>query len=376
MSSKVRGVTEKPTGSGIWWINYYDAEGRRHREKIGKKSIAIEAYFHRRAEIREGKFKPPRIRRVSFRELAELALEDKRIRLEPNSYNKDVERMKYLTKEFGDMPADLVTPGQVEAFLLKLRDSGQRKAALSGSTLNKFRALLSSVFTFAVRTGKLVANPVARVRQFKQAQHRIRFLDAAEEKALREKILAQSTEHEAEFDLALHTGIRRGEQFSLKWENVDLERGVLTVGESLSARKTGRRHVPINAVARRALEVLYPASNGSAFVCENATRVGMQDWRRWFEDAVKEAGIDNFKYHDLRHTFASRLAMKGVPIASIQELLGHRSIVTTMRYAHLSPDFQKENVERLVENAEPNGHVTGTCEEKPIAEIRKVVQSA
>jgi integrase len=197
--------------------------------------------------------------------------------------------------------------------------------------------------SFGVRTGKLSANPVRNVRAFRESDYRIRFLDAEEEKALRTAIRSESAEYEPELDLALHTGIRRGEQFGLKWEDVDLERELLTV----RAGKTGRRFVPINSVARSALEKLWRTSNGSAFVCRGATRENQDDWRRWFEEAVKKAKIENFTWHDLRHTFASRLVMKNVPIASVQQYLGHRSILTTMRYAHLSPDFQREHIEKL-----------------------------
>ena len=78
-----------------------------------------------------------------------------------------------------------------------------------------------------------------------------------------------------------------------------------------------------------------------------ATPYALMPWRRWFERCVRLAKIRNFRWHDLRHTFASRLVMSGVDIRSVQELLGHRSILMTMRYAHLSPGHQQANVERL-----------------------------
>ena len=92
-----------------------------------------------------------------------------------------------------------------------------------------------------------------------------------------------------------------------------------------------------------------------------------RDWRRWFEVCVKEANIENFTWHDPRHTFASRLVMAGVDIRSVQELLGHKSILMTMRYAHLSPAHQQANVEKL------DGHPVGT---KPQRVRRGVTQLA
>jgi site-specific recombinase XerD len=339
MKPPMRGVFEKPKGSDIWWINYYDADGKRHREKIGKQSIAIEAYLHRRTEVREGKFAAPRVATLTFRKLADLAIADKRLRLARRSWQKDEQRIKPVNDAIGEVSADRVTSGQIEAFLAKLRENKK----CSGATANRYRSLISSVYSFGVRADKVRLNPVAKVRRYKESEHRIRFLDAEEEQALRAAVRAQSEEREAELDLALNTGIRRGEQFGLKWENVDLERGVLTV-----KGKTGRRHVRINATARAAIETLWRSSNGSAFVCPEARREDQDDWRHWFEDAVRTAKIDNFRWHDLRHTFASRLVMAGVDLSTVQKLLGHRSIVTTQRYAHLSEGHEQAAVDRLV----------------------------
>ena len=208
--------------------------------------------------------------------------------------------------------------------------------------MNRYRTLLSNIFSFGVRNGKLVANPIARIERFREPEGRVRFLDADEEKALRAAVRGQSPEHEAEFDIAINTGLRRGEQYGLTWDRVDLERGILTV-----YGKTGRRFVPINSGARVAILHLHKVSNGSKFVCPDREREAQKDWRKWLDQACLTAKIDNFRWHDLRHTFASRLVMAGVDLRSIQELCGHRSIVTTQRYAHLSPDHQKANVEKL-----------------------------
>lgn len=261
----------------------------------------------------------------------------KKIRLQPSSYEKDSQRLKPLLKEFGSTPAGEVIVEKINAFLATLKTE-----ARSGSTVNRYRSLLSSIFAFGVRNAVLVVNPVSRVDRFRESEPRIRFLDAGEEKSLRAAVRAQSAEHEAEFDLALHTGMRRGEQYGLTWDRVDLERGILTV-----YGKTGRRFVPINSAARAAIEQLWRASNGSKFVCPDKRRDDQQDWRRWLVQACETAKVDNFRWHDFRHTFASRLVMAGVDLRSVQELCGHRSIVTTQRYAHLSPDHQRANVEKL-----------------------------
>jgi len=337
-SRKNAGVQEWPPGSGKFRIDYRDRDGRRHREMVGSEKLAANVYRQRRAEIWEGRFTPKSQQpKTTFKELAEARMAAKKIRLTPRSYHTDELRLKRLTEEFGSMQPCDVSVEKINALLATLTDDG-----VSGSTANRYRSLLSNIFAFGVRNQTLAVNPISRVERFREGESRVRFLDAGEEKALRAAVRKQSVEHEAEFDLALHTGLRRGEQYGLTWDRADLDRGILTV-----YGKTGRRFVPINSVARQAIEHLWRASNGSKFVCPDKQRDDQVDWCLWFVDACTAAKIENFRWHDMRHTFASRLVMAGVDLGSVQELLGHRSIVTTQRYAHLSPDHQKANVQKL-----------------------------
>lgn len=344
MRRKHPGVEEWPPRSGKFRIDYRDADGRRHREMIGNEKLAIATYRRRRTEIWEGRFIPKSQQpKLTFKQIAEARMASKKIRLAPGSYYSDEHRLQPLVKEFGSLAAEDVTIEKINAVLAELRGAGGRSGkGRAGSTVNRYRSLLSSIFTFAVKAGTLANNPIARVDRFREPEGRIRFLDAEEEKALRAAVRAQSLEREAEFDLALNTGFRRGEQYGLTWDRVDLERGILTV-----YGKTGRRFVPINSAARAAILRLHSVSNGSKFVCPDRQRDDQKDWRSWLEQACRLAKVDNFCWHDLRHTFASRLVMAGVDLRSVQELLGHRTIITTQRYAHLSPDHQKANVEKL-----------------------------
>jgi len=353
---KNAGVYERDPGSGKFWIEYRDAEGCRHREMVGNEKRAIDLYHQRKAEIWEGRFTPKSQKpRITFKQLADARMDAKKFRLAARTYRTDELRLKRLTEEFGSMPVGKVSVEKINALLaeLKAEGCGRRQPGklfraaspkgLSGSTVNRYRSLLSSIFAFGVRNGTLVFNPISRVDRFREGDSRVRFLSAAEEKSLRAAVRAQSAEHEAEIDLALHTGLRRGEQYGLTWDRVDLDQGILTV-----YGKTGRRFVPINSAAREAIEHLWRASNGSKFVCPDKRRDDQVDWRRWFADACAAAKIENFRWHDIRHTFASRLVMAGVDLRSVQELLGHKSIVTTQRYAHLSTDHQRANVQKLM----------------------------
>jgi site-specific recombinase XerD len=368
---KHRGVFESPKHSGIWHIVYYDADHKRHREKVGPRQAAIGAYELRKTEIRLGKFFPPRRDTIRFGELVKEALAHKQAHLAPASYLMDKNRAEKLLDGWRELAAGAITPQRIDERLTALRQGrfvphGPVRPALTGSTVNRYRSLLSSIFAFAVRTGRISANPVRLVPRYKENEHRTRYLDEDEEKGLRKAIRKNCPGREPELDLALNTGMRRGEQFSLRWDQVDLQGGRLTVVRG----KTGRRFIPINAAARTALERLHAHSNGSAFVCPETKRQEQRDWRRWFEDSVRLAGIENFRWHDLRHTFASRLVMAGVDLRTVQELLGHKSILQTMRYSHLAPSHLNAAVEKLCPKPVTATKTATGVQEKP----RKIVK--
>ncbi len=351
-SKRQRGVFEKDPGSGVWWIRYADQYGRIHREKVGPKSLAIDTYRKRKTEVREGRFFPnkPRQRKVGFPEIAGDALEYSRLENSPASYKNDFWRMETLLHWFRDKAAADIGPQEIERGLAELAEAGRKPA-----TLNRYRALLSKIYSLAMRNGKVTKNPARLVRLRKENNGRVRFLREDEETALREVLREKLPEEEAEFDLALHTGMRRGKQYRLRWCDVDLRLGLITIPRSKHGE---RRYIPINSAARAALEALWQRRDESGYVCPGSQEDRGRDWRRWFEDAVKEAKVGDFHWHDLRHTFASRLVMAGVDLRTVQELMGHKTIAMTVRYSHLTPAHQREAVERLT--VRPTSTTTST----------------
>lgn len=148
--------------------------------------------------------------------------------------------------------------------------------------------------------------------------------------------------------ISLNTGLRRGELFSLTWADIDFDRAVLSVrGETAKSGRT--RHIPLNSKALAILkdwqgqasssgDLVFPSDTGKKFDNVNSA------WKA----LLRVAAIDSFRWHDMRHTFASRLVMAGVDLNTVRELLGHADYKMTLRYAHLAPSFKASAVERLV----------------------------
>ena len=144
----------------------------------------------------------------------------------------------------------------------------------------------------------------------------------------------------------LHTGFRRGELLGLRWKDVDFKAGVLTIPKS---KNGDSRHVPMTSTVRSILSHLPRPLDSAALVFPNTE--GNRDLR-WAKKIVpgtlRAAKIADFRFHDLRHTFASRLAMEGVDLLTIKELGGWKSLTMVQRYAHLSPSHRRIAIERLV----------------------------
>lgn len=327
--------------------------GRIRREKAGTKDNASKLYYKRKTQALEGRKLPEKLRRprVSFAEIAKDALDYSKAHKVHEAYRIDRWHMETLLTWFRERVAEEITPQDIERKLNELAEDGRKPA-----TVNRYRTLVSLVFSLAARNGKLSSNPVRLVKRRKENNERVRFLESEEETKLRGKILEFCPLHEAEFDLALHTGMRRGEQYRLRWQDVDLKRNILTISRSKHGEA---RRIQINSVARGALLRLRERGDGVGYVCPGYEGPRKRDWRHWFEDVLEKAQIANFRWHDLRHTFASRLVMAGVPLRAVQILLGHKCIETTLRYSHLGETELHRAVERLTAKATDTTTSTG-----------------
>ncbi len=333
---KERGVFEKVPGSDIWWIRF-KVDGVEHREKVGRRGDAIKLYKIRKADILRGAKMPANMRHkgVKFSELAQEAI-DWYINHERRDVRNFKGRMKFIVEAFGDRIADEIKPSDIDSWI--------SAHEWSPATKNRYKNVFGKTFKIALADGKVTANPARMVEQRAENNARIRFLSAEEEKRLREAITKRFPMHLPEFDVALNTGMRKGEQYSLEWPQVSLHRKRIR----LQRTKNGSdREIPMNKTCLRVFEALYATRPRDGRIFLSRYGRDLSNPRKWFELALAEAKLTNFRWHDLRHTFISRLVMKDVNLRTVQELAGHKTISMTTRYAHLAPEHNQAAIERL-----------------------------
>lgn len=149
--------------------------------------------------------------------------------------------------------------------------------------------------------------------------------------------------------LSINTGLRQGELFSLRWDNVNLEQAMLTI-EGAYAKSGKTRHIPLNTEALNTLKTWRKQTSGNGIVFSSKDGKPFDNVKKAWAGILAEAKIENFRWHDMRHHFASRLVMVGVDLNTIRELLGHADMAMTLRYAHLAPEHKANAVEKLVNN--------------------------
>ncbi len=351
-----RGIFERPKDSGVWWVRYADAHGREHREKAGTKGMALALYRKRKTEALEGRKFPERLRArtVIFSELTQDALIYSKAH--NRSHKTDALRLSQLQEWFGSIPANAITPQQIEVRLSHASEERDWKPA----TLNRYRNTMSLAYRLGMNNGKVASNPARLVRARRENNVRIRYLDQFsqdEEQRLRAAIEAHFPEHLPEFDIALNTGMRLSEQYGLTWDRINTENRMLTVSPSKYGEARG---IPLNPATLEAINILRHRAGDSQWVMTNTRGIRMLNPRKWFDSAVKAARLRDFTWHCLRHTFASRLVMMGVDLRTVQELMGHKDIRMTCRYAHMSPGHKLEAVELLAQWGRNRNYGTGT----------------
>lgn len=264
-----------------------------------------------------------------------IAKEDKKIKLSflfdkfqeyselnKKSYKQDISRIKILKEIFKNIKyAEDVKADTIEKVKATLLDRG-----LTKTTVNRYLEILSKMFNIGINNEWLSKNPVKKDSKFPLKNYTTRTLSKEEEERLFEVL--PSYLKELVF-VALQTGLRAGNLITLQWEQIHLEDRYIEILEN-----KGNKHIilPINDSLYFFLKKKL-ITTGFVFI-NPATGKPIREYKRAWHTALKKAKIDNFRFHDLRHTVGSRLAEKGVPIPVIKDLLAHTDVKTTMRYVH------------------------------------------
>lgn len=338
--SKAKGIYKR---GNIYWVRYAGLDGRIRFESSYSTSFreAQDLLIQRKKDIMEGKEPIPkkRIATHSFKELAGhyIAWGDGRQR----GFKTKKIYIGQLVLVFGNYPLRAFTPRLIEEWQTK------RLTINKPATVNRLLATLKHMFTKAVEWDLVEEEALKRVRKVKllaENNRRLRYLSKDECQAL---INACNPHLKPIVITALNTGMRKEEILSLEWEkHIDLKHGFIL----LDTTKNGeRREIPINQTLRTALQgIVRQIDSPHVFIDGEGNR--FKDVKRSFHSACKKAGIKDFRFHDLRHTFASHLVMAGVDITTVKELLGHKTLTMTLRYAHLAPSHKVKAVE-ILENA-------------------------
>jgi len=293
VATRQRGLFEREPW--VWWIHWYEAEGRRHREEAGSKSNAINLYRKRKSEALAGKKLPEKLRGrvVRFSELAE----DAESYCQANNQGQEFDcyRIGRFKEEFGNGPAEI----PVEDFRRWFNEQVWKEA-----THNRYKTMLSLIYRLGMEHGKVKSNPARLLKRKREDNGRVRFLNQFapaktelehlqgledEESRLRAVIVHRYPDHLPEFEIATNTGMRPREQYSLSWDRVDLQRRMVTIPNSKNWKT---RHVSLNAEAAAAFATLFERRvQGAAPVFVNMEGVPLHGYQHWFDGAAGNAGI-------------------------------------------------------------------------------------
>ncbi len=298
--------------------------------------------------IREGRhFKTTEAKRHTLGELVDRYLRD----VLPSKPKSEVDQKRQLLwwkQQLGHYVLADVTAVVIAEHRDKLTGSltpqGRQR---SPATANRYMAALSHALTIAVKEwGWLDDNPMRKVRKLKEPRGRLRFLTEDERPRLLEACKAHSPALYSIVVLALSTGARQGEILNLNWRDIDLARGMIVLEET---KNNERRAIPLQG---HALELIKEMSKvkridtGLLFPSRKDPSKPLNVHSIW-RTTVKKAGIEDFRFHDLRHSCASYLAMNGASLAEIADVLGHKTLQMVKRYAHLSEQHTAGVVARM-----------------------------
>ena len=371
------------SGKKVWYLYYRDKDGKKASKKLGSFDALTVAQARDMAKDVGGRIvrgenvkKEKPSPKMTYGEYLSSFYEPWVV----SNRRTGRETMQILNSTFGfllSQPIEDFSALELEQWRTKRINDGSKAA-----TINRLVVALKASINWAVEREIIKENPIAKLRPLREddSDKKIRYLSYEERERLYAALNAREERMKAERDnhnkwleeremalspdlkdcafvdhlkpmviVSLNTGIRQGSLFQLRWNDIDFQEEILSVPPL--AEKTGKLlHIPMNFEVKETLKAWHKQTHGkdTGLVFPSPKTGGkMDNCKSAWENLLREASIENFRWHDMRHDFASQLVMKGVDLNTVRELMGHADIKMTLRYAHLAPKVKREAVEKL-----------------------------
>lgn len=335
----------KRKGSPFWWIRF-SHKGKQYRvsTQTTDKRTAEKIYAKVISEIIEGKwFDREKAEYLTFDLMMEKFMKEHAPLVSKSMQERYKHALKRLIAYFKDIRIKDITPALINDYIQHRLSLGVKNA-----TVNRELAMLSKAFNLAVKKWLWCkSNPVSSIGRLPENNTIVRWLtDDEQDRLLKSSELYLNGQLKEIITVAVYTGMRESEILNLKWKDVDLFKQTITVKES---KNKEQRTIPMHP---RVVEVLKAKSKNPVqsiyiFHTRKGTPISRRTLIDAFQKAVKKAGIKNFRFHDLRHTFATRLVQQGIDLYTVAKLLGHKTISVTTKYAHHSVDSLRKALEKI-----------------------------
>jgi integrase len=373
-------------GSKVWYLYYYNADGKKASKKLGGADKLTVAQARMLAQDVGGRVirgenvkKEKPVPKFTYGDFLKQHYEPWVI-----SHRKSgQETMRSINAAFGflmSQPVEDLSSIELEQWRTKRMREG-RKAA----TINRLIVALKASVNWAVNHDLIKENPLSRLYRLKETDSnvKIRYLSDEErerlmtalgerEKRIRDdrqshnkRLTQRERETTAELSgkfadylkpmvlISLYSGLRRGSLFGLKWNDIDFFTRTMTIRPDNSKPEKALQ-LPMNSVVVETLstwkEQNLPMEDDSLLFPSPVSGGELNNVKKSWANLLKDAQINNFRWHDMRHDFASQLVMKGIDLNTVRELMGHADMKMTMRYAHLAPSSKLRAVEVLAQN--------------------------
>lgn len=326
-----------------WYCEVSVFGKRKHRACKGcrTRSEALEFAHdleHELSLIHRGKLPDNKV--ITIKEMFDAFLRYSKANKKPKPYSDDEHKVSFFSEYFGAKNSiSEITPSKLEGLKTYLTE----EKGLTNATFNRYYAVLSKAFNVIILDKQLnIQNPCRNVKKLKEDNQITRYLTEAEEK----RLMVEVSEYLKPIVVcALTTGLRLSNILNLKWESINFEQGFI---EILKQQNKGHKKIqlPLSSKLKIELEKIGIKKSGYVFLKPN-TNIPFKNIRDGFKGALKRAKIDNFRFHDFRHTVATRLVAKGSDLGTVKEYLAHSSLTTTQRYLHATPENMLKAVDIL-----------------------------